>query len=105
MRRLALCVALAATALYSQEENPDHRLRTSTAVLHEILSAPDRGIPEDLLGKAQCVVIVPGLKKAAFIFGGDYGRGFAICGNHAAWQSGSAAEASAFRLAASQRTL
>jgi SH3 domain-containing YSC84-like protein 1 len=83
--RLVFLAALAATALYSQEETPDHRLRTSTAVLREIMSAPDKGIPKDLLGKAQCVVIVPGLKKAAFVFGGEYGRGFAICRNHGAW--------------------
>ena len=85
MRKLVFCVALAATALYGQEETPDHRLRTSTAVLHEIMSAPDKGIPKDLLSKAQCVVIVPGLKKAAFLVGGEYGRGFAICRNHGAW--------------------
>jgi lipid-binding SYLF domain-containing protein len=85
MRRLILFVALAAPALYSQEGTPDHRLRTSTAVLHEILSAPDKGIPDDLLGKAQCVVVVPEMKKAAFIVGADYGRGFAICRNHGAW--------------------
>ena len=85
MRRLALFCALAAPVLFSQEETPDHRLRTSTAVLHEILSAPDKGIPDDLLAKAQCVVIVPELKKAAFIVGGEYGRGFAVCRNHGAW--------------------
>lgn len=85
MRRLALFVALAAPTLFSQEETPDHRLRTSAAVLHEIMSAPDKGIPSDLLDKAQCVVIVPGLKKAAFVVGGEYGRGFAICRNHGAW--------------------
>jgi lipid-binding SYLF domain-containing protein len=78
-------VALAATALYGQEENPDQRLRASTAVLHEIMSAPDKGIPKDLLDKAQCVVIVPGLKKAAFVVGGEYGRGFAVCREHGAW--------------------
>ena len=83
--RFMFLAALAATALYSQEETPDHRLRTSTAVLHEIMSAPDKGIPRDLLDKAQCVVIVPGLKKAAFVFGGEYGRGFAICRNHGTW--------------------
>src|ERR1700688_66510 len=83
--RLVFLAALAATALYSQEETPDHRLRASTAVLHEIMSAPDKGIPKDLLGKAQCVVIVPGLKKAAFVFGGEYGRGFAVCRNHGVW--------------------
>jgi lipid-binding SYLF domain-containing protein len=85
MYRLATCVALAATALLGQEETPDHRLRTSTAVLHEITTAPDRGIPKDLLEKAECVVIVPGLKKAAIVVGGEYGRGYAICRNHGAW--------------------
>ena len=85
MRRVIIVFALAATALYGQEETPDHRLRNSTAVLHEVMSAPDRGIPKDLLAKAQCVVIVPGLKKAAFVFGGEYGRGFALCRNHGAW--------------------
>ena len=48
MRKLVLFIALATPALYSQEETPDHRLRTSTAVLHEIMSAPDKGIPNDL---------------------------------------------------------
>src|SRR6266478_279557 len=85
MRKLVFCVAMAATALYGQEETPDHRLRTSTAVLHEIMSAPDSGIPKELLGKTECVVIVPGLKKAAFVIGGEYGRGFAMCRNHGAW--------------------
>jgi SH3 domain-containing YSC84-like protein 1 len=85
MRRLVLFIALATPVLYSQEETPDHRLRTSTAVLHEIMSAPDKGIPNDLLSKAQCVVIVPELKKAAFIVGGEYGRGFAVCRNHGTW--------------------
>jgi lipid-binding SYLF domain-containing protein len=85
MRKIVIAVALVVTALYSQEETPDHRLQTSTAVFHEIMSAPDRGIPSDLLSKAECVVIVPELKKAAFIIGGEYGRGFAICRNHGAW--------------------
>ena len=87
MHRLAFLAALAATVLYSQEDNPDHRLRSSAAVFHEIMSAPDKGIPKDLLSKAQCVVIVPGLKKAAFVFGGEYGRGFALCRSHGEWGS------------------
>src|SRR6266404_5911719 len=85
MRRVAICAALAGTALFGQEETPDHRLRTATAVLHEIVTAPDRGIPKELLSKAQCVVIVPELKKAAFLVGGEYGRVFATCRNHGAW--------------------
>jgi SH3 domain-containing YSC84-like protein 1 len=83
--RLLFSVALVATALYGQEETPDHRLKTASAVVHEIMSAPDKGIPKDLLAKAQCVVIVPGLKDAAFFVGGEYGRGFALCRTHGAW--------------------
>ena len=80
-----LIIGLALGVLHGQERTPDQRLRTATAVLHEILSAPDRGIPEDLLSKAECVMIVPGLKKAAFIVGGEYGRGFALCRRGTEW--------------------
>jgi lipid-binding SYLF domain-containing protein len=55
------------------------RLQTSAEVLTEIMSAPDKGIPQELLEKAQCIVIVPGLKKGAFIVGGKFGKGFMSC--------------------------
>src|SRR4051812_3653611 len=55
------------------------RLQTATNVLSEIMSAPDKGIPQDLLEKAHCVVVVPGLKKGAFIVGAKYGKGFITC--------------------------
>jgi SH3 domain-containing YSC84-like protein 1 len=87
---LAAGAALLATGLWAQEETPDHRLRSSADVLHEMLGAPDRGIPRDLLEKAQCVIIIPGLKKAGFIVGGDYGKGYAMCRHHGGW-SGPAA--------------
>lgn len=63
------------------------RLAESATVLKEVMDAPDKGIPSDLLNKAHCVVIVPGLKKAGLIVGGKYGRGFLICRNaaNAAW--------------------
>jgi len=80
-----LTAGLAVCALRAQEQAPDKRLRTATVVLHEILSAPDKGIPEDLLAKAQCVMIVPGLKKGAFLVGGEYGRGFAVCRREGLW--------------------
>src|ERR1700694_3376410 len=85
MSKTFLVIGLALGALYGQERAPDERLRTSTTVLHEILSAPDKGIPRDLLAKAQCVMIVPGLKKAAFLVGGEYGRGFAVCRRGGEW--------------------
>lgn len=55
------------------------RLTESATVLKEIMSAPDKGIPRDLLDKANCVVVVPGVKKAAFIVGAKYGKGFMLC--------------------------
>lgn len=65
------------------------RLEESAVVLSEIMKAPDKGIPEELLEKAQCVVIVPGLKKGAFIVGGQYGKGYISCRNksHHGWSA------------------
>jgi len=55
------------------------RLDDAASLFTEVMSAPDKSIPQDLLAKAQCIVLVPGLKKAAFGIGGKYGRGFAVC--------------------------
>jgi lipid-binding SYLF domain-containing protein len=85
MFRTFLVIGLAGSVLQAQEQTPDQRLRTATTVLHEILAAPDKGIPEDLLAKAQCVIVVPGLKKGAFLVGGEYGRGFALCRRDGVW--------------------
>jgi len=60
-------------------ESAATRLKTSAEVLTEVMSAPDKGIPDELLEKSQCVVIVPGIKKAAFVVGGQYGKGFIEC--------------------------
>jgi len=82
---IAAGAALLSNGLWAQEDRPDHRLQTAAEVFHDMMSAPDRGIPRDLLEKAQCVVIVPGLKKAAFIVGGDYGKGYAVCRHDGGW--------------------
>jgi lipid-binding SYLF domain-containing protein len=71
-------VCLSAGVLYGGESAAT-RLKTSAEVLTEIMSAPDKGIPDELLEKAQCVVIVPGMKKGAFIVGAQYGKGFIEC--------------------------
>jgi lipid-binding SYLF domain-containing protein len=55
------------------------RLDDSADMLTDIMSAPDKGIPQDLLQKAHCVILVPGLKKGAFIVGAKYGKGFMLC--------------------------
>jgi lipid-binding SYLF domain-containing protein len=55
------------------------RLTQASAVLSEIMNAGDKGIPRDLVEKAECAVVVPGLKKGAFIVGGQFGKGFITC--------------------------
>jgi len=55
------------------------RLDDSASLFSEIMGTPDRSIPQDLLEKSPCIVLVPGLKKAALVVGGKFGRGFAIC--------------------------
>ncbi len=82
-----LLAALTATALLGAERMPDSRLRNAEIALTEIMHSPDRGIPRDLIDKAQCVVIVPDLLKAAFVFGGQYGRGYAMCRHENGWSS------------------
>ncbi len=80
MRRL-LFAALICTPLVAESNEPAKRLEESAAVFSEIMSAPDKGIPDELLEKAHCIVIVPGLKKGAFIVGGQYGKGYLSCRN------------------------
>ena len=63
------------------------RLTESATVLSEIMNTPDKGIPEDMLEKAHCAVIVPGLKKGAFIVGGQYGKGFLTCRKNGTWSA------------------
>jgi len=63
------------------------RLEDAATVFHEIMATPDKGIPHDLLAKAQCAVIVPGLKKGAFIVGAKYGRGFLTCREGQGWSA------------------
>ena len=79
--------AAAATLLFAQEETPDKRLQHTATAFHEIMAAPDHAIPRDLLERAECIVIVPGMKKAAFMFGGEYGRGFASCRQPGSWSA------------------
>lgn len=60
-------------------KDADERLTAAADVLSDMMHASDKGIPQDLMNKAQCVVIVPGMKKGAFIVGAKYGKGFVVC--------------------------
>jgi SH3 domain-containing YSC84-like protein 1 len=80
MRKLGLTISLGASALLLYAaDTPVERLQDATNVFNEIMATPDKGIPQDLLEKAHCVVIVPGLKQAGFVVGGKYGKGYAVC--------------------------
>jgi len=77
---LAIAGTMSSAALAADREiKVDDRLDASADTLTDMMHAADKGIPQDLLDKARCVVVVPGMKKAGFIFGAKYGRGFAAC--------------------------
>src|SRR5271166_1265002 len=76
---LAIGAAIGPLALAEKESSASDRLNASADVLADMMHASDKGIPQDLMNRAQCVVVIPNMKKAGFIFGAKYGRGFAVC--------------------------
>jgi len=79
MKILTIAVALTITAAALVAETPQERLASSADVFAEVMHTPDKGIPQELLDDAACIVVLPGVKKAAFVLGGQYGRGFVQC--------------------------
>src|SRR5271166_3886129 len=71
----------------SGREDTVDRMQKSVEVLQSIMSAPDKGIPEDVLKHAKCIVVVPSLLKGGFIFGGKHGRGVASCRTAEGWSA------------------
>ena len=91
MRRLLIAAALVtivapplAAALSTAQTR---RIEDAAAVLTAIHAVPDRDIPQELWDKAACVMVVPGLKKAAFVFGGEYGKGLMSCRQNGGWSA------------------
>jgi lipid-binding SYLF domain-containing protein len=74
----ALLATLLAIPAFAQKD-ADARLQAATEDLNQMMNASDKGIPQDLLNKATCVVVVPNLKAGGFIIGGKYGKGFFTC--------------------------
>ena len=68
-------------------EDTVERLQSSVDVLHAIMAAPDKGIPEEVLSNAKCILVVPNLIKGGFIFGGKHGRGVASCRTSDGWSA------------------
>jgi lipid-binding SYLF domain-containing protein len=76
---MILVATLAMAPLLAKGNDSVKRLNEAAAVFSEVMAAPDKGIPQDLLANAHCIVIVPSLKTAAFLVGGKYGKGYLSC--------------------------
>ena len=78
---ITLTIALSCTALLAKDEKTktDERLDDSASLFSEVMGTPDKAIPQNLLDKSACIVLVPGLKKGAFVVGGKFGKGYAVC--------------------------
>ena len=87
----AACVALSLSGMAfaegSDKAKLDGRISAAHAVLHELMATPDKGIPLDIAAKAQCVAVVPGFKKGAFLVGAQYGQGVATCRSANGWSA------------------
>lgn len=82
-----LCAILPAVLRASDRDDDIARTRKAADVFREIVNTPDRGIPDHLLRSAKCIAIIPGDKKFAFVFGGNYGRGVASCRTDHGWSA------------------
>jgi len=76
-------VGSAATATQKLNDRTD----AATAVVHELMATPDKGVPRWVAAKATCVAVIPGYKKGAFVFGGQYGQGLATCRTGHGWSA------------------
>ena len=79
MRMFAALLATLLPATVSAASDAPKRLRSAAEAFKEVMGIPDKAIPQELLEKAECIVIIPDLKKGAFIVGGKYGKGFVFC--------------------------
>jgi len=90
---IAIAVVLLAGAGWAADKSEKNvsdelkRIESATNVLDEIMGAPDKGIPQDILESAKCVAVVPSMLKAGFIVGGRYGKGVATCRTSSGWSA------------------
>ena len=87
MMAVSLATTLMASPLLAADNEPVKRLGEAAAVFSEIMTTPDKGIPEEVLSNAKCILVVPNLVKGGFVFGGKHGRGVATCRTGAGWSA------------------
>ena len=91
MKKAAIVAAVLSLSSFAWSETSreatDERLNHAAVVLHEVMAAPDKGIPEEVLENARCVAVVPHLLKGGFVFGAENGRGVATCRTQNGWSA------------------
>ena len=83
----ALTIAWTGVAWTEDRDQEAKRVQAAADVLTDIMAAPDKGIPQEIMESARCVGVVPSLKKGGFIFGAEYGKGVASCHNAEGWSA------------------
>src|SRR5664279_788697 len=84
MRKFAFGLLFCSSVVLFAADTAQERLSDATNVFNEIMATPDKGVPQELLETAHCIIIVPGMKQAAFGIGAKWGRGYAVCRQHRA---------------------
>ena len=84
---LTLSLATFAFAGSGRERHTDDACKRPAAFLNEIMAAPDKGIPEEVLNGAKCIAVVPDMAKGGFIVGGEHGRGVVTCRTAHGWSA------------------
>jgi lipid-binding SYLF domain-containing protein len=91
MRKIAIAlvvgILISTCAAEGDRDKDVERVRAAGVILDEIMAAPDKGIPTEILSSARCVAIVPSLLKAGFVFGAQYGKGVASCRTSSGWSA------------------
>jgi len=91
MKKMMLSIALLGLSTCSWADSPREasvdRLDHAAAVLNEVMAAPDKGIPEEVLDHAKCIAVVPHMVKGGFVFGAEGGKGVATCRTEAGWSA------------------
>jgi lipid-binding SYLF domain-containing protein len=85
----ALLTMISATSVFAGpgEQDAVARLKDAGLVMHEIMAAPDKGIPEEVLHDAKCIAVIPNMAKGAFLVGGEHGRGVVTCRAGHGWSA------------------
>src|SRR4051794_14413002 len=84
---IAVILGLGTMSWAGGKQDAKERLTNAGQILDEIMSSPDKGIPQEVIDNAKCIAVVPNLIKGAFIFGGKHGRGVATCRTATGWSA------------------